>query len=178
MSRITADSAISLLRASSLSNPTTSRHARHAISLLAVTIAACTANNPVTTQPLAISAAPAATPPAPTVTVAVTPQVLQPNNSTTITWTTTNATSCQANGAWSGSQALSNATGIVTSALTATGTYTYGLTCVGAGGSGSATQQVFVGAVAAPSVSMNLTPTAIQPGDAASLTWSSTNAIS
>jgi len=147
-----------------------------AVALL-MTITACTANNPIPPHPT--SGASSLTAPAvPTIIIAVTPQVIQPNDSATITWTSTNTTSCQANGAWSGNQALSDATGVATGALSGAGTYTFGLTCVGPGGSGSATQQLFVGAVAAPTVSMHLVPAAIQPGDSAGLTWSSTNAIS
>ncbi len=144
---------------------------------IAMTMAACTANNPAATHPTTVSSN-SAPPAAPTVTVTVTPQVIQPNDSATITWASTNTTSCQANGGWSGNQALSDPTGVATGTLSTAGTYTFGLTCVGPGGSGSATQQVFVGAVAAPTVSMNLAPAAIQPADSANLTWSSTNAIS
>jgi len=145
------------------------------VAIMAMT--ACTANNPIPPHPTPVVSS--ITPPAaPMVTIAVTPQVIEPNDTATITWTSTDTTACQANGAWSGDQALSGAIGIASGALSAVGTYTFGLTCVGPGGSASATQQVFVGAVAAPTVSINLVPAAIQPGDSASLTWSSTNAIS
>lgn len=144
---------------------------------LIMAMAGCTANNPIPPHPTSVASnlTPSAVP---SVTIAVMPQVIQPNDSATITWSSINTTSCQANGAWSGIQALSAATGISTGPLPGAGTYTFGLTCIGPGGSGSATQQVFVGAVAAPTVSMHLMPTAIQPGDSASLTWSSTNATS
>jgi hypothetical protein len=51
--------------------------------------------------------------------------------SSTITWTTTNATSCNASGAWLGSKAINDNETITN--ITSTGTYT--LTCTGPGGS-------------------------------------------
>ena len=116
--------------------------------------------------------------PVPSVKVAVTPQVIQAGQSATVTWTTSDATTCQASGAWSGSQPVSTTSGVGTGVLTAAGTYTYGLTCGGAGGSGTGSQQVFVGAVSAPTVALTVTPAAVQPGDSATLTWSATNSIS
>ena len=68
--------------------------------------------------------------------------------------------------------------GVTTAALTTVGTYTYALTCTGPGGSGSGSQQIFVGAVSAPTVNLTITPSAIQPGDSATITWSATNSTS
>ena len=115
---------------------------------------------------------------APSVTVAVLPQAVQAGQAATVTWTAKNAATCQASGAWNGSQPVSSASGVSTGILTATGTYTFGLTCSGPGGSGSGSQQVFVGAVSAPTVTLSVTPAAVQPGDAATLTWSATNSTS
>ncbi len=145
--------------------------------LLGVALAGCSANGalPVTTTPV-VDTPPVVTAPVPTVTVVVTPQTLEANNVATITWNSTHATSCEATGGWSGTQAVSNSSGVSTGVL-GTGTYTFGLTCSGDGGSASASQVVFVGAVAEPTVDLDLTPTAIQPGDSASLTWSSTNGL-
>jgi trimeric autotransporter adhesin len=168
--------------------------------LLAVTLAACSANGKLaspasddstsssssssssssgSTKPGGTtSGSEGTTSPAPIVKVTVSPQVIQPGQSATITWSATAATACTASGAWSGSEPVSNATGVSTGMLNAAGTYTYALTCTGAGGSGSASEQVFVGAVNAPTVNLQLSPAAIQPGDSATLTWSSTNSTS
>ena len=52
----------------------------------------------------------------------------------TLTWSTNNATSCVASGAWAGNQD-SRGSIVVTQAIA--GTYTYGIACTGAGGSAS-----------------------------------------
>ena len=167
-----------------------------AVLLLAATLAACSANGKLATPDTSSdtgstgstgstgttggggSTTSTTTTPVPSVTVTVTPQVVTPGGTTTITWTTTNATACTASGSWSGPEPVTNATGVTTAALTTVGTYTYGLTCTGPGGSGSGSQQVFVGAVSAPTVNLTVTPASIQPGDSTTLTWSSTNSTS
>lgn len=87
-----------------------------------------------------------AAPPAPTVTLSANPTTINSGASSTLTWASTNATSCTASGAWSGSKATSGSQG--TGALTGTATYT--LTCTGAGGSASDSVTVTVGLVAGP----------------------------
>jgi PKD repeat protein len=87
-----------------------------------------------------------AAPPAPTVTLSANPTTISSGASSTLTWASTNATSCTASGAWSGSKATSGSQG--TGALTGTATYT--LTCTGAGGSASDSVTVTVGSVAGP----------------------------
>jgi hypothetical protein len=62
--------------------------------------------------------------------------------SSTVTWSTTNATSCTASGGWSGSRATSGS--VSTGALSATTTFT--LNCSGAGGSTSKSATVTVSA--------------------------------
>ena len=118
------------------------------------------------------------TPALPSLTIAASPQVVQEGQSSLLTWTAANATACTAGGAWSGSQPVTNSTGWSTGALDQPGTYTYGLTCTGSGGSVSSQGLVFVGTVSAPGVTLTVAPTAIQPGDSATLTWSSTNGTS
>jgi hypothetical protein len=72
----------------------------------------------------------------PTVTLTANPTTIpeERNNGSTLTWSSTNATSCSASGAWSGSKPLSGtaSTGTILS------TKTYILTCAGPGGSASA----------------------------------------
>jgi hypothetical protein len=161
-----------------------------AVLLLTAVLAACSANGKLATPGTSSdtggsgtntgggTTTSGTTTPTPTVTVSVNPQVVTPGGTSTITWTTTNATSCEASGSWSGTEPANNATGVTTAALTTVGTYTYALTCTGPGGSGSGSQQIFVGAVGAPAVNLTITPAAIQPGDSATVTWSSTNSTS
>jgi len=67
---------------------------------------------------------------APTISLSASPTSVTSGSSSALTWSTTNATSCTASGAWSGSKATSGST--TTSALTTTSTYS--LSCSGAGG--------------------------------------------
>lgn len=79
-------------------------------------------------------------PAAPTVSLIATPASVVSGSSSTLTWSSTNATSCVASGGWSGSQPTSGS--ITTGALTATTGYT--LTCTGSGGNTSSTATVTV----------------------------------
>lgn len=69
--------------------------------------------------------------PAPTVTLAISQPKVTLGASATLTWSSTNSTSCTASGAWSGTQAVS---GTAAQTPTAAGAGTYTLTCTGAGG--------------------------------------------
>jgi Beta-propeller repeat len=120
-----------------------------------------------------LSAGGAVSPP-PTVTISAAPTTITVGQSSTLTWSSTNATSCSASGAWSGAQATS---GTVGETPTATGSSTYTLTCNGAGGSANAAATLTVNA-AAPTVTLSINPTSITLGQSATLTWSSTNATS
>lgn len=113
-------------------------------------------------------------PPAPTVTISAAPATITLGQSTTLTWSSTNATSCSATGAWSGSEATS---GTATEKPGATGDASYELTCTGVGGNASSTAVVSVNAPA-PTVTISVSPTTITLGANATLTWSSTNATS
>jgi len=70
-------------------------------------------------------------PSAPTVSVSVSPTSVTVGTSYTVTWSSTGATSCIASGAWSGSQALN---GTLRVTPTASGDFTYDLSCNNAGG--------------------------------------------
>jgi len=74
------------------------------------------------------------------VTLNASPVTLTSGQSATLTWSTTNATSCMATGSWSGSKSTSGTTS--TGALSATSTYA--LTCTGPGGSSNASTTVTV----------------------------------
>ena len=118
---------------------------------------------------------PPAGPPTPTVTIAANPTTLTLGASSTLTWSSTNATACTASGAWAGNKAI-NGNEAVTPA--ATGSASYTLTCTGTGGSGNATATVTVNPVGAPAptVTISASPTTITLGASSTLTWSSTNA--
>lgn len=81
---------------------------------------------------------------APTVTLTANPTALTGTGTTSLTWSTANATSCTASDGWTGSQTTA---GSATSAtLTATTTFT--LSCSGPGGNASSSATVTVTAVA------------------------------
>ena len=78
---------------------------------------------------------------APVVALTANPTTLAAGGRSTLTWSSTNATSCMASGAWSGSEPTS---GTQTVAPAATSAYT--LTCTGANGSGHASITLTVAA--------------------------------
>jgi len=112
---------------------------------LAVSISATSVSNPAVTATAKVTVAGGTGPAIPTVSFVATPPRIAIGGSATLTWSSTNATSCTASGAWSGTQASSGTTSV---APTAAGVYTYTLICTGAGGSGSASTSV---TAAAPS---------------------------
>lgn len=71
---------------------------------------------------------------------------IQVGQSTTLTWSVTNATACTASGAWSGSESV---TGSKTLSPTAAGTYDYTLMCTGSGAAATKSITLTVGAAAA-----------------------------
>src|SRR5437660_632690 len=113
--------------------------------------------------------APSAPPPAPTVSLTASAIDVQTNGSVTLTWSSTNASSCSASGAWSGSLATSGAQ----SQIVAT-TSNYTITCTGSGGSVSSTAAVT--AWNAPTSSISADATSILTNNNVTLTWSSRNA--
>ena len=108
---------------------------------------------------------------APTVSISAGPSTIASGGSSTLTWSSTNATACTASGAWSGSKGTSGTQS--TGALTNSATYT--LTCLGPAGSAAQSTTVSVKAPL-PTVSLSVGPSAISSGGSATLTWSSTHA--
>jgi hypothetical protein len=101
--------------------------------------------------------------------------------SSTLTWSSTNATSCTASNVgaegstWAGPKPTSGSD--VRGPLTATATYA--LACSGPGG--TATQAVTITVAAgpsAPTVSLTATPATVNAGQSTTLAWSATNATS
>jgi Concanavalin A-like lectin/glucanases superfamily len=112
---------------------------------------------------------------APTVSLSANPTSAPSGSSSTLIWSSTNATSCTASGAWTGTKATSGSWS--TGALSSTRTYT--LTCTGAGGSASKSVTVTIASgVPAPSLSLSASPTSVASGGQSNLTWSSSNATS
>ena len=79
----------------------------------------------------------AALPAAPNISLDLSPTTVNVGTSAKLSWTVTNATTCTASGAWSGTQALS---GSMTFTPSASGSATYNLTCTNASGYAEATQ--------------------------------------
>ena len=115
-------------------------------------------------------------PAAPILTLAATSVVI--GSSTTLTWSSVNATSCTASGSWSGTLATS---GTQTLKPATTGTFTYTLACANSTGASKASSATLTAdsnqAPAAPTVTL-LTSTPIYAETSASIGWSSVNATS
>lgn len=116
-----------------------------------------------------------AAPPAPTLALSANPTTVASGASSTLSWTSTNATSCTASGGWSGTKAV-NSSQVVSNITVAT---TYTLTCTGTGGSVARSVTVQISATP-PTVVVNLTatPSTIMVGATSALTWTTTNATS
>jgi hypothetical protein len=116
-----------------------------------------------------LSAVAASSPP--TVTLKTSPESVSPGASSTLTWSSTNATSCTASGDWSGTLATSGSRS--TGALSAATAFT--ITCTGAGGTASRTDTVYLSSEM-PQVTFTASPTRVQAGGNAVLTWKASNA--
>lgn len=113
----------------------------------------------------------------PTAAIALDRTTITLGSSATLTWSSSNVTSCAASNDWTGSQPASGAQTVTPAAV---GTFTYTLTCSGSGGSanGTATLTVTPVGAGAPGVSIALDKTSITLGSSATLTWSSSNVTS
>jgi hypothetical protein len=98
--------------------------------LTATTAYSLTCTGPGGTSAAAAATVAVAAPAAPTATVSANPTAVAFGGTSTLTWSSTNATACAASGGWSG--ALPSSGSQSTGALTATTAYS--LTCTGAGG--------------------------------------------
>lgn len=123
--------------------------------------------------------------PSPTVTLTASPSAILTGQSTTLAWTSANATSCTASGSWSGTGPLS---GSQTFTIYSAGNYSFALTCSGPGGSSFAIANVTVassgggsgggGSGTEFSVSLTGNPAQVAVGDSTTLTWSAPEASS
>jgi hypothetical protein len=113
--------------------------------------------------------------PVPTATLTANPTSVASGGASTLTWSSTNATSCTASGGWSGALATtgSQSTGAPTTSAA------YSLTCTGPGGTSTpAAAIVTVTTSPTPTATLTANPTTIASGGSSTLTWSSTNATS
>ena len=116
------------------------------------------------------------TTPTPTLTFSTSPTTVNAGATSTLSWTSTNATSCSATNGWTGSKGVSG-----TQAVNPTATTTYALDCNGAGG--TVHKEVIVGVrVTPPPATSTLTftasPASINQGQSSTLSWSTTNVTS
>ena len=119
-------------------------------------------------------------PAAPTISLSADPSSVLPEGLSTLTWSTTNATTCTASNVgaegstWWGAKPTSGSD--VRGPLTATATYS--LSCTGPGGTASQSVTVVVtgSPPPAPTVTLTATPSSVSPGGLSTLTWSTTNA--
>lgn len=97
-------------------------------------------------------------------------------DSLTLSWSSRDATNCQASGDWSGAKAVAGSSTFVAGTE---GTFTYTLTCDENGGAGSKTQSVTV-TVIPPEPTLTLTGSGpfVTPGDSFTLTWTGTDITS
>lgn len=96
----------------------------------------------------------------------------------TLTWSTTNATSCEASGGWSGGKLPNDPFGPEDlQAADTVGSTTYTLTCSNSGFSQDDSVTVTT-ALIPPTVTLVSSSASVEPGQAATLSWSSTNATS
>lgn len=133
----------------------------------------CSGTGGSATQSVTVTVQPA---PLPTVTLTASPSTVAYNASSTLTWSSTNATACTAsgatnNGAWTGSPATSGS--LLLTSLTSTGTYT--LTCTGAGGSANQSATVTVTPAPVPAITFSANPSTVSYNGSSTLTWSATN---
>ena len=109
--------------------------------------------------------------PQPAVTLTATPESIAVGSSSTLSWTSTDATSCEASGGWSGPRATNGSESVSPAETT-----TYIITCTGDGGTAQASATVTV--VPAPTVTLTADPQTVVEGESSTLNWSSTNADS
>ncbi len=112
----------------------------------------------------------------PTVSLAASPTTVNSGSSSTLQWSSTNATSCTASGGWNGNKATSGS--LSTGALASN--QTYNLSCSGGGGTASQSVTVTVNNTPAPAISLLSSKTVSITGSGTvttgTLTWTVTNA--
>ena len=107
---------------------------------------------------------------APTLSLTANPTSIEAGKSSTLSWSSSNATSCVASGAWSGNKNLSGQQPVQPSTNAS-----YTLTCSGPGGSVQRTASVTVTQASGATLTLSLTatPSTIRLGQVVVLKWSS-----
>ena len=108
----------------------------------------------------------------PTVTMTASPASITAGQSSTLTWSATNATSVSIN------QSIGVVAASGTRIVSPTATTTYTITATNSVGSVTALATVTVSTTAAPTLTLSASPASINAGGSSTLTWSSTNATS
>jgi Zn-finger protein len=113
--------------------------------------------------------------PVPTASISASPATIDQGQSATISWNSTDATSCTATGGWSGARSTTGSESVSPSATTS-----YTLTCNGDGGSANDSVTVTVNEPPAtvPTVNVTMSPSTIDQGQSATISWNSADATS
>ena len=112
--------------------------------------------------------------PLPTVNLSASPATIDQGMTASLSWTSTDATSCTAG--WTSSTATSGSAPVSPDVTT-----TYTISCIGEGGSASASATVTVNqppVVNEPTVNLTASPSSVSRGSTITLSWSSTDASS
>jgi hypothetical protein len=115
--------------------------------------------------------------PAPTLTFTASPTSVTSGRSSTLTWTTANATACTASGDWSGAKLTGTSRMESTGALVRT--KIYNLRCTGPGGlidKSVAVSVIGTSLPPAPTLTFTASPTSVTSGRSSTLTWTTANA--
>lgn len=104
----------------------------------------------------------------PTATLSISDSSVALGGDVTLTWSSTDATSCEASGDWSGTL---DTDGSQTVTLDSVGTKTFTLTCSNETASASSARSLVV---SGPTVDISVTPSEITYGETAKIVWSST----
>ncbi len=110
----------------------------------------------------------------PTLTFSASSSSVNMNSSTSLSWSSTDATECTASGDWSGIKGTSGSETI--SAISSDSQYV--LDCSGPGGSVNDTVDVTVITTPIPTISLSSSPSTVSEGGSTILSWNSTNATS
>lgn len=104
---------------------------------------------------------------------------VNPGESTTLRWESTDATRCSASAGWSGSKGTNSGQVYAEKTRNLTETTTFLLSCSSPGGGVSLSVTIFVGSsVVAPSLSLWADAAVVNPGESTILRWSSSSATS
>lgn len=108
--------------------------------------------------------------PVPTVSISANPTTITIGESSTLTWSSTDATSCTSSGGWTGARATSGSLIVVPGSTT-----TYTLSCTGAGGTGNNSATVTLNSTPTASITNPVSNIVVNVGDNVSLSGTGTD---